>query len=423
MNTHADKTQGNKSHSVANTVSQKQNNSESTFQFVDNRPEAIAQRKLQSIATEWSLKNNGSLTNVVQAKWIEGDEKDIWKWDKLQDGLQWFLKGDKYWYISLRGDKSDEKTWDEWKNEFIVTMGIDSNSLKDFNTFISIVDDNQSSSLLGYKNEKFAEGSTATIHHGMSLNGEGNLEKVAVKAPIEGAGQSLKDEAEIYEKHKGLFNELKPYMVELKGVSETGEDKRTLAYQKMEGTIFDYWAKMRGAIDQEPHPNSKKSLMRFHAMNVKALKQKLKQAIGILEKHGVIHDDLHDENILWSGNILNPDFRISDFGRLKKPKDRMPAKPDADHFLSAASLSAAIFGTSVKVSEDAFLKELVYPAKRTLKQGKNHEEVVQSLAKAIKEWPINSKYERSGERLNPDFFQVLNDDSFVKELAIDLLKN
>lgn len=50
MNTHADRTQENKSQSDANAVSHKQSSSESTFQFVDNRPEAIAQRKLQEMA-------------------------------------------------------------------------------------------------------------------------------------------------------------------------------------------------------------------------------------------------------------------------------------------------------------------------------------------------------------------------------------
>jgi len=49
MNTHADKTQENKRQSVANEVSQKQNGGRSTFQFMDNRPEAIAQRKLQEM--------------------------------------------------------------------------------------------------------------------------------------------------------------------------------------------------------------------------------------------------------------------------------------------------------------------------------------------------------------------------------------
>jgi hypothetical protein len=51
MNTHADKIQKNKSLSVANAVSQKQSGGESEFQFVDNRPEAIAQRKLQEMAS------------------------------------------------------------------------------------------------------------------------------------------------------------------------------------------------------------------------------------------------------------------------------------------------------------------------------------------------------------------------------------
>ena len=50
MNTHADKTQENKSQSVSDGTSQIQGGGESTFQFVDNRPEAIAQRKLQEMA-------------------------------------------------------------------------------------------------------------------------------------------------------------------------------------------------------------------------------------------------------------------------------------------------------------------------------------------------------------------------------------
>ena len=50
MNTHADKTQENKSQSVANGESQLHNGGKSTFQFVDNRPEAVTQRKLQEMA-------------------------------------------------------------------------------------------------------------------------------------------------------------------------------------------------------------------------------------------------------------------------------------------------------------------------------------------------------------------------------------
>lgn len=50
MNTHVDKAQENKSQSVANGMSQMQSGGESAFQFVDNRPEAVAQRKLQEMA-------------------------------------------------------------------------------------------------------------------------------------------------------------------------------------------------------------------------------------------------------------------------------------------------------------------------------------------------------------------------------------
>jgi len=52
MNIHADKTQENKSQSTANALSQKQSNSESTFQFEDNRLEAVAQRKMQEITNK-----------------------------------------------------------------------------------------------------------------------------------------------------------------------------------------------------------------------------------------------------------------------------------------------------------------------------------------------------------------------------------
>ncbi len=47
MNTHTDKTHKK---SQSNTVSQKKRTEGATFQLVDNRPEAIAQRKLQEAA-------------------------------------------------------------------------------------------------------------------------------------------------------------------------------------------------------------------------------------------------------------------------------------------------------------------------------------------------------------------------------------
>ena len=78
MDTHADKTPENKSQSVANAVSQKQSGGESTFQFVDNRPEADAQRELQEMAGESSqvkrmaqlkaMANNTSAKNNLPKK-------------------------------------------------------------------------------------------------------------------------------------------------------------------------------------------------------------------------------------------------------------------------------------------------------------------------------------------------------------------
>jgi hypothetical protein len=76
MNTHADKTQENKSQSVSNDESQMQRGGESTFQFIDNRPEAVAQRKLQEMANNSTqvkqlraiqdMANNSVQANVTQ---------------------------------------------------------------------------------------------------------------------------------------------------------------------------------------------------------------------------------------------------------------------------------------------------------------------------------------------------------------------
>jgi hypothetical protein len=49
MNTHADKTQENKNQSVTNKVVRGLSGGESSFQFADNRPEAMVQRKLQKM--------------------------------------------------------------------------------------------------------------------------------------------------------------------------------------------------------------------------------------------------------------------------------------------------------------------------------------------------------------------------------------
>ena len=55
MNTHADKTQTNRNHSNENEVAQMQSGGDSIFQFLDNRREAITQRKVQKMASNSAL--------------------------------------------------------------------------------------------------------------------------------------------------------------------------------------------------------------------------------------------------------------------------------------------------------------------------------------------------------------------------------
>ena len=64
MNTHADKTKENKSQSVSAVNSQMQSGGESTFQFEDNRSEAIQMRKLQELAN----KRAGKMALPIQRK-------------------------------------------------------------------------------------------------------------------------------------------------------------------------------------------------------------------------------------------------------------------------------------------------------------------------------------------------------------------
>jgi hypothetical protein len=58
MQAYADKNQENKSHLLANSISERNSGSKSTLQFVDNRSEAIQIRKLQEKADNYSHKNS-----------------------------------------------------------------------------------------------------------------------------------------------------------------------------------------------------------------------------------------------------------------------------------------------------------------------------------------------------------------------------
>jgi hypothetical protein len=71
MNTHSDKTQENKNQVVVNGMSQKSKGGESTFQFVDNRSESIAQRKLHNLAN-----NSLQATLPAQLKTMFGNTSE-----------------------------------------------------------------------------------------------------------------------------------------------------------------------------------------------------------------------------------------------------------------------------------------------------------------------------------------------------------
>jgi hypothetical protein len=83
METHADKSQENKSHVAAGISSQHLSNGESAFQFADNRPEAIAQRKMQEainsspqmqqLKAYQGIANNGPLADPLKAYHASSD--------------------------------------------------------------------------------------------------------------------------------------------------------------------------------------------------------------------------------------------------------------------------------------------------------------------------------------------------------------
>jgi hypothetical protein len=87
MKEHADKTSENKSKTVANNLSKKGNNAESTFQFENNRPESIAQRKLQEAINNspqvTQLKSYQAMADKNSAQAIQ--RKDILEEESLQE--------------------------------------------------------------------------------------------------------------------------------------------------------------------------------------------------------------------------------------------------------------------------------------------------------------------------------------------------
>lgn len=95
MKTHAEKTQDDKSQSVASEVARKQGSGESASHFIDNRPEAVAQRKMHEMANNNSrvaqlrdfqdMANNNSIeqNNLIQKK-----ENNTGLPDNLKSGIE-----------------------------------------------------------------------------------------------------------------------------------------------------------------------------------------------------------------------------------------------------------------------------------------------------------------------------------------------
>lgn len=98
MNTHTSKTQEKKSKSASLANSQMKNGGESTFQFVDNRPEAIAQRKLQETA------NNSPLIKQLKSTVFTSDSRQYYTIQKKQNVVQLLSEKDEdnkrlFWQI------------------------------------------------------------------------------------------------------------------------------------------------------------------------------------------------------------------------------------------------------------------------------------------------------------------------------------
>jgi hypothetical protein len=96
MNTHADKTQEKTSQSAANAGSRKQGGQASTFQFVDNRPEAVAQRKLQDMANNSPQLKQVAQMQAVANKFTSQQQPVL----QLAGGKNAFLAGkEAYWHV------------------------------------------------------------------------------------------------------------------------------------------------------------------------------------------------------------------------------------------------------------------------------------------------------------------------------------
>lgn len=127
MNTHANKIQRNNSQLVDNKVSQTRKDGEKTFQFVDNRPEAVAQRHLQDMVNNSpQVRKLGAIQEMANACFRSNNTV-----------IQAFAPKE-YMKINIRDYKLNEriigKGWDDDKIDKLVKW---CKSEKQFNSFIN----------------------------------------------------------------------------------------------------------------------------------------------------------------------------------------------------------------------------------------------------------------------------------------------
>lgn len=145
MNTHADKPQENKSQSVANSLSQKQSRVTSAFQFVDSRPEAIAQRKLQAMVNDYVKQKSVIQLNSDETKKREVSAKMILHHDRgAYHGRTGDMKATEYFGSTLRvSDQSRDIAYlDEQKRLKVQEQKDVITEIKNGTGKINVIDEN-----------------------------------------------------------------------------------------------------------------------------------------------------------------------------------------------------------------------------------------------------------------------------------------
>ncbi len=124
MNTHADKA-SNRRQAFVNVLQKQQDSNQSSSEFVDNRPEAIAQRKLPATVNNnpkvQQLKALQGIANSspqsIQMQQLQIVQRNKGESEKKYDQIP--KEGESKW-DSSGSDKKKEKIWEEMKKqEFI----------------------------------------------------------------------------------------------------------------------------------------------------------------------------------------------------------------------------------------------------------------------------------------------------------------